>query len=245
MRHTRLASWTARAAIAVAGLVATAAIAGAADGSLACYVETMTLHANGNAQVRIVVDIPAGGAGPLVLPLASPNITSLTAEGAAPSAVTVETRGDRPVLVVTYAVSAAPQTLAISYGRPSLVDMTAPSLAFGNRGIAYDFVNTTGAAIADFKAAIVLPPGFGVTAVERVLPAVPEASVSLPYEIGEAGGQVTVTLTGRDVPIGGAEALGLRVKPRGSPLPITGGALLLAVWYLVRFRDRVRRDVKA
>ena len=247
MRTTRRTSTTRRRAAALAFpviLILAASAVRAADGPVGCYAETIVMRTDGSADVRIVVDVPAGVADPIVLPLASPDITSLATESALPAAVAVTMRGDRSVLLVTHAASAAVQSIAITFVRHAFLDMAAPPLAFGNRAVAYDFVNATGGAVAEFHVSIVLPPGFGITAIDRVVPAVSESTVTLPYEIGDAGGRVSITLNARDISIGAAQAMTVRVKPRASALPLAAGAVLASCWYLIRFRDRVRRDAK-
>jgi hypothetical protein len=116
--------------------------------------------------------------------------------------------------------------------------MQQPAQPFGERVLAYRFVNTTRTTLAAVRTEIVLPPSFVVSAVDDSEPSAGPASAAPPYAVRARGDRRAVTIARDDVELGDIASVTFRFKERRVPGVVPMTLLMIGLTYLVVFRHR-------
>ncbi len=204
--------------------------------------ETVSLDADGSAQVRLALELPSGR-GPAILipaPCAAPR--DIRVQGLAPSSVAVlEIDGDRFLSVDASAAGPAPLSLVINF-RTEGCFAGGRARAFGNRPLSYKFLNVSFDRIGKFGATLILPPGFVFNDVTEFSPKSGEAGGAVPYAFSRADGRAAVRLSADDVKLGDAVSLACTFKSDRKPKVLLVVLTVLAAAYLVFFRGLIKSD---
>lgn len=134
--------------------------------------------------------------------------------------------------------AAAGDTVVLTAVVPGWYDPDASRREFGVHALARSWVNTSRFVMEDFRLGLVLPPGLLVDAVGATTPAYnANRSPQPPYTVGRDGDRGTCEMRAAALAPSGRVALALEARPaRRGPVPLIAG-LVLAILYLVFFRD--------
>lgn len=201
------------------------------------YRETVTVAADGSARVRADVESASGLSTAIFLrAIGEP---STVAADPAEVPVRLDRRGGGWCVVVGGGPTAAHRA-SITYDAARFMDPAAPLLPHGNRRLVYAFENLTDACLDEFSGTVILPPDVVVAAVDEVRPAVTDATVNLPYRLGEDAGRRTLTLGRSRLLFGDDVLLSARVRRQARTTTVFIVAGVLGALYLLTFRDLVR-----
>jgi hypothetical protein len=213
---------------------------------LARYEETVTLAADGTAAIRIVLEPRGAGGLPVLIPVGPKTVRDLKATGIAAAALRqVERGGERYLELPLPPAAGAAKTIAVEYAADGYFKAGGRPGPFGNRPLRYRFVNVSFAVIERFAATIVLPEGQVFNAVSRFVPEPEKEGMVAPFAIARAGGRIVGRITLARLGLGQEVALACTFRSaRKSKLTLVFLALL-ALAYLVFFRDILRKRGKA
>jgi hypothetical protein len=228
--------------LAIFLIVCSVAVTGAGAGQLRLvrYAETVRLGEDGSAGIGIRFVLSGGTTGDtLLLPYAaSAWPESLRCSAPVDTLLPRKRNGHFQGLLVLKGTVAPGDTLAIDFTLRSYAPFGIPSEAdFGNYVIEYRVVHALADPIDRFVLTMILPPGFVVNNVRSTSPAQKANSPNSPYLLTMEEGRHSVVLTAAPVEQGDAVALGLEVKRRNNSPIFIGGLVVLAVAYLIGFRD--------
>ena len=190
------------------------------------------MEANGSRTVTLSIELPLGTPPTVTLPLAhrGGRITRV-----APGSVIgrVESGAGAAHLVLENVPGASRVEVDLDVpGEPPKAG------GWGNRPFTHELVNTSPLAIASYKADLMLPEGYSVSTIDEI---VPEASAKTPLDLVREGSRRGVSLTTGQLEVGSRVVVRLHYRSdRRSPL-LAGILAVLAIAYLVRFRDLVRK----
>lgn len=205
--------------------------------------EHVALARDGSARVeRTVVEGQPAGAR-LVIPIGVETLEEVAAEGCAVARATIDDSGGVRQLVIERGGGCpvnAPLTVRTT--AVSFYDWAGTKPAgFGNRSVGYRFVNTQAAVIVHYECELVLPKGFVVSAVEDSIPAPSEKNPVPPFQIVRDGDRNGVRLLAQNLAMGDEALVRFKFKRDDKSALLLGGGLLVALAYLVWFRDLVRK----
>ncbi len=205
--------------------------------------ERIALARDGSARVeRTIVEGPHVGAR-LAIPIGVETLDEVTAAGCAVASATIDDGGGVRQLVLERGDGCpvnAPLTVRTTVA--SFYDWAAAKPAgFGNRSVSYRFVNTQPAVIAHYECELVLPTGFVVSAVEESIPAPSEKNPVPPFQVVRDGDRNGVRLSAQSLAMGDEGLIRFKFKSGDKSNLLLGGGLLVALAYLVWFRDLVRK----
>jgi hypothetical protein len=216
--------------------------AGAGQLHLVRYAETVRLEADGSAGIGIRFILSGGATGDtLLLPYAaSAWPESLRCSAPVDTLLPRKRNGHFQGLLVLKGTVAPGETLAIDLTLHSYAPFGTESEAdFGNYAIDYRVVHALADPIDQFVLTMILPPEFVVNNVLSTSPAQRANSPNSPYLLTMDGARHSVVLTAAPVAQGDVISLGLEVKRRSASPIFIGGLVVLAVAYLIGFRDLV------
>jgi len=219
------------------------AAATAAPDTLALLQETIQVGPDGSAEVEVMVVLGGGGGGGLLLPFAFPAPERFTppsgpARFRDPAAPLADRLGHRMVSLELLPDARAGDTVRVRAAVPAWYDMARTRKAHGVHPVRRELVNTSADVIAVAVTRVVLPPGYTVHAVGEVVPRFdPKDSPTPPYAIGVQDGRVVIVQRAERVGTAGRMVLSFEMRAaRRGAVPLAAG-LLLALLYLVKFRD--------
>nr|MEE4267871.1 hypothetical protein [Candidatus Krumholzibacteria bacterium] len=220
---------------------------GAVPDTLALLSERITIGSDGNAGVEVVAVLGKGGSGDLLLPfafeagqdfaiLSGPVVFSRDAAGA-PRPVR-EVLGHRMLNLATTSLSAAGDTVVVSASVPGWFNQKEAREEYGEFSLGHQYLNTSRFLIKKFTLELELPPGMLVHTVTKVVPGYdPKKSPEPPYQIGRSENAGWATLHQENLAPAGGCRLDMHIRPaRRGPVPLIAG-VVLALLYLVFFRD--------
>ena len=203
--------------------------------------EHIALAKDGSARVErtLVAGQPAGGQ--LAIPIGVETLDEVTAEGCAVANATIDDGGGVRRLVIDRDHGCPVNVpLTVRTTVASFYDWAgAKPAGFGNRSVSYRFVNTQPAVIAHYECELVLPEGFVVSAVEASIPAPSEKNPVPPFQIIRDGDRNGVRLLAQNLAMGDEGSIRFKFKSGDKSVLLLGGGLLVALAYLVWFRDLV------
>lgn len=229
-----------KTAAAAIGVLLLAAACGYGQ-ELRRYDETVTLAADGSAAVRIVLEVERRGDAAIWLPVPAPTLRSMRATGISLLSPQPVKRGGRHFLELALPPAAGP-------GHAAEVEFTADGYfraggrpgPFHTRKLAYRFVNVSFAAVGEFSAALVLPPGCVFNAIGRFVPETRGQGTAVPFAIVRRDGRLAGRITLAAVGLGDEVALECTVRPARRSRWLLLGLAVLALAWLVFFRDVLR-----
>ncbi len=203
--------------------------------------ERIALATDGSARIErtIVEGRPVGTR--LAIPIGVETLEEVTAEGCAMASATIDDGGGARRLVIERGEGCPVNApLRVRTTVASFYDWAgAKPAGFGNRSVGYRFVNTQPAVIAHYECELVLPKGFVVSAVEESIPAPSEKNPVPPFQIVRDGDRNGVRLSAQHLAIGDEGLIRFKFKSGDKSVLLLGGGLLVALAYLVWFRDLV------
>ncbi len=202
------------------------------------YREIVSLRADGSAEVRVTLTVPAGGGRGLLVPVSWTSPRNVRVLGPAGAAVSVADRDGKSFLAVDAAGTAA-GALVVSFEVDGCFQSGRPA-AFGNRALGYRFINVTFDRIAKFEAELILPPGCVFNDVGDFEPKAAAAGSAVPYVFGRTGGRDVARLAVNDLKLGEEVRLACTFKSARKPKPLLFFLLAAAVAYLVFFRGLLK-----
>lgn len=224
--------------------------AGAADAAmtavpdtLALLEETIRVGSDGSAEVEVTAVLGRGGGGGLLLPFAFPAPQGFTppsgpARFSDADAPQVLYLGHRVVSLDLLPGAQPGDTVRVLARVPSWYDMAGTRKAHGVHAVRREFVNTSRHVIAAATTRVVLPPGYMVQSVGDVVPKFdPKANPSPPFAIGTRDGRVEISQHAERVTPSGRMVLAFEMRAARRGVVALAAGLLLAVFYLARFRD--------
>jgi hypothetical protein len=192
------------------------------------YSVRLTVDAAGDAVATL--DLTAVvSEGELVVPLAYTGVTDLRVRQAPTDArLTLATRDGREVLILMTAASSAPQSISVEFRVPGVM---AQPLASGHRVIRHQLLNTRSVPLERYLVTVVFPDAWRAHAVREGAPRVRLEAVE-----GAPGARFEVTnlLQGESATM----RIEMVARQRSWSWLLVG--LLLAVGYLISFRDLIR-----
>lgn len=205
------------------------------------YNETVVLHRDGSAAVRLSL-VLAGQAEPTILiPVRYAALLNVQAPGIAPAAVRqVENKGNYFVALDFGGSGArpeAPMAIEVSFQVKNYFASNGQSGPFGNRELGYRFVNVTFARIEKFSAELILPAGYVFNAISDFSPKPKKSGMASPFTISRRDGRDAIRLAVEDVKLGDEIALNGTFKSGKKSKLLLWVLIALAVAYLVFFRD--------
>lgn len=206
------------------------------------YAQTAWLAADGSARIEIEVDLPAGTAGLIRLPLGMATLTGIQVTGIAGATASLVDEGDRhDVAVALPAALAAPATLCVT-GRAGtfFAGLKAAPKAFGNRTMTYRFLNSTTTTFASVATEVILPEGFVVTSVDDSEPPATDSSTTPPFTVVSRDGRHGIRVSARNVGLGGVTSVVFRFKERRMSPVLPIALVAVSVLYLFWFRGLTR-----
>lgn len=230
-----------RVNLIILGLLLAAAPAALAAGRVLRMTETLSLAADGSAQVSVQFNATAAAGDTLILPYAFTTWPDTIVHGGKIGSATERLSHGRRQLMLTLAESVTVQdTLRYAFTLQQATPLGGPAkLDFGNFELSYRMVHTSPAPLERFTVEIILPEHFVVNTIQSSTPARPANAGTSPYKLGMIAGRHRVTLTDSTVLQGEAVALAFQTKSgRKSPLFIAVLVLIAGV-YLILFRDLV------
>jgi hypothetical protein len=222
------------------------ALAPAYGSELSRYDETVVLHNDGSAAIRLSLTF-AGQMEPKVLiPVRHAALLNLQAQGIAPASVRqVENKGNYFVALDVSGNDARPAATEISFRVKNYFASGGPSAPFGNRELGYRFVNVTFSHIEKFAAELVLPGGYVFNAINSFSPKPKKSGTAFPYAFSRKDGQDVVRIAADDVKLGDEIALTCTFKNTKKSKWLLLALIALAVAYLVFFRDILKNGENA
>lgn len=204
---------------------------------LSRYEETVTLAADGSAQVRVVLQVRQGGATPALLPLrAAP--ASLRTAGIGPASARVVQKGSAPFIELDLPPGASPgRTVAVEYSLPGYFQAGGRPGPFGNRKLDYRFANVSFSAIDRFSASLLLPEGWVFNAVSRFAPAPEKEGMVAPFTIARAGRRLAGRIDLSGLGLGSEAVLSCTVRSGRRSLGLLFALAVLAAAWLLFYRD--------
>ncbi len=212
---------------------------------LSRYEETVTLAADGTAAIRIVLEPRGAGGLPVLLPVPSAALRGLRARGIAPPGLRLIARGGNRFLALDLPPTiGAAKTIEIEYAADGYFKAGGRPGPFGNRPLQYRFVNVSFAAIDRFAAALVLPEGHVFNAVGRFVPEPEKEGMVAPFAIARAGGRIVGRIALGPLVLGDEVALACTFRAARRSKLILVILAILALAYLVFFRDLLKNGKK-
>ncbi len=210
-------------------------------GELTGYDETVTLRPDGSALVRLVLTLPRNGGGEIVLPLSRGPLRDLVVLQPAAAAVRAfEDKGNFLLGLTIPAGAETPVTVEMTYSVDGCFQAGGEASAFGNRDLTYRFINTAFERIGTFKAALVLPAGYVVSAVSDYLPKARVEGGAYPYEIGRRSGLDVGRISADGLKLGDSVMLRMTFKSAKKSKPLFFVLLAVAGVYLTAFRGLLK-----
>lgn len=218
-------AWRLAAAILATMLVCPAV---AAASEIRAYSLRLTVDAVGDAVATLDLTAVVSD-GELVVPLAYTGATDLRVREAPTNVrVTLATRDGREALVVTTVASSAPQSLSVEFRVPGVMALP---LASGHRVIRHHFLNSRSVPVDRYLVTVVFPDGWRAHAVREGAP-----HVRLDAIAGAPGARFEVT----NLVQGESATMRIEMVARQRSWSWFLVGLLLAVGYLISFRDLIR-----
>lgn len=215
--------------------------------TLAYFADVLAVDADGDATVSVTAVLGRVSSMDLLLPwqfeggrghqiVRGPALFGPGAGGEASPLVDVLGRPHWNLLLAPGA--AAGDTVVLAAVVPGWYDREASRREFGVHALARSWINTSRFVMEDFRLGLVLPPGLLVDAVGATTPAYDASrSPQPPYGVGRDGDRGTCEIRAAALAPAGRVGLALEARPvRRGPVPLWAG-LVLAVLYLVFFRD--------
>ncbi len=209
---------------------------------LSRYEETVTLSLDGSAAVRLalVVGDPDSAGLEVLVPLFKGSPRDLQVRGVAGASVRLsENKGNLLLALSLPGGLSGPVTVEITYMVDGYFEVGKAS-DFGNRDLAYRFVNVTFDRIANFSAVLVLPSGQVLNTIGDYSPKPKKQGGAVPYSISRVEGKDAGIIKADDLRLGDEVSLGCTFKSATKSRPLFFALILLAAAYLVVFRDILR-----
>jgi|GEM_PF-1665667 len=215
--------------------------------TLLSYEEILFVGSDGSGKVEITAVLGQGGQGDLLLPfdfLDGTDFSVLSGPAAfvpgdgSRSAPTTTVLGYRMLHLETETAAASGDTIRITASVPDWYSADDADRPYGEYFLQRNFANTSRFVMRSLRVGVVLPPGMLVHSVEKVVPAYdPKKNPSPPFDIYSVADRTAAALTVKDLAPAKAVRLDLNIRPkRRGLIPLVAG-LVLAVLYLVFFRD--------
>ena len=224
-------------------LVTLAAAAGApVTPDWTTYQETIDLQPDGSARVEVRIKPASPDARELMIPCTLGE--AMTGVVQKPGPVSIEPRklGGASVFVVSRGETDPPLTeLILSYTASGAFDPeTAKKTDYGNTIGKYRFAQLNPLTISSFSAELILPKGLQLKAVDEFSPKAGKDDPNEPYQFLVASdGRKIVSIHLSQVKFGQAVSMKWRQFRKDGQYGLLGGMLVLALLYLVFFRDLV------
>lgn len=230
-------------ALLVVGEARAAAASGAAADTLAAYRDELVVDAHGDATVTVTVVLGRVSSMDLLLPWQAAGgrdhqiLKGPVEFGAGPDGL------PRPVAAVSglpcwnlqLQPGAAPgDTVVVRAVVPGWYDSKRARGQFGVHKMRREWVNSSRFVMADFRLALVLPPGLLVESVGPTVPAFDSnRNPRPPFTVGRQGDRGTFEIRAASMPPTGAASFRIEARPsRRGLLPLLAGGAL-AILYLV------------
>ncbi len=208
---------------------------------LSRYAETVVLHNDGSAAIRLSLAFAGRMEPETLIPVRQASLLNLKAQGGAPVAVRqVENQGNYFVALDFSGSGAPPTELEISFQVKNYFADNGQPGPFGNRDLGYKFVNVTFARIGKFTAELVLPGGYVFNAIGSFSPKAKKSGTAFPYAFSRKDGQDVVRIAADDVKLGDEIALTCTFKSTKKSKLLLLALIVLALAYLVFFRDMLK-----
>jgi hypothetical protein len=196
------------------------------------------MRADGSAEVRLSIVLPAGGGRGMLIPLSWGSPRDVQVQGPDQAVVSVVDKDGKSFLAVDAAgTGAAP--LVISFQVDGCFQSGRPA-SFGNRALSYRFINVTFDRIGKFGADLILPPGCVFNDVSDFAPEASGAGRTAPYVFGRTGDRDTARLSADGLGLGEEVRLVCTFKSARRPRPLLYVLIILAAAYLVFFRGLLK-----
>ncbi|MEN6311296.1 MAG: hypothetical protein ABFD80_07125 [Acidobacteriota bacterium] len=200
------------------------------------YRETVDMRADGSAEVRLSLVLPAGGGLGMLIPLGWASPKDVRVQGQA--SVSVVDKDGKSFLSVD-AAGTGSVPLVVSFQVEGCFKSGRPE-SFGNYALSYRFINVTFDRIGKFGAELILPPGYVFNDVGDFAPKAKAAGGAVPYVFGRTGGRDAARLAADDLKLGEEVRLGCTFKSARKSKPLLFVLAVLAAAYLVFFRGLLK-----
>jgi hypothetical protein len=211
------------------------------------YTTRLQIHDDGTAQAVITVAISGATPGPLSLPVGFADVVQ-PALGPAPAGTVLEVRpaGAQSVARVTLPDGTGPDvTIELGFVVTEAFQRTTPAagekstLPAGARLFRQVFVNTQEAPIGDYRFEVLFPDGARAHAVREALPKLKKTEVGPRVRLASIEGKAGARLQISRLLQGDSASMLIELVPQSRSYGWLIVGLVLAVLYLVKFRDQV------
>ncbi len=201
------------------------------------YRESVLLDANGGA--RIFVSLKSALTEEILIPCSLPApFNAFAVDSSSETSIVIETRGGAKFMKIKPTVLKNGAGIELRYESEGVFDTAeAETKDFGNIEAKYSFVNNTGEKIDSFEVSILLPPEMVVNTVNDYLPKLKKDDAGDPFVLTKKEGRRAIILKVANMKFGERAVLRFNMKSEKRPNAIFIIFMLIAVWYLIMFRD--------
>ncbi len=219
------------------------------------YEEKVIVGPDGDARVEIFAVVGRGGVHDLLLPFEFDRGTDFSIpSGPAEfrrdenglSAPTIMVLGHRMLNLQCTATAMPGDTVRVAASVPEWFTPDEAKRPYGEMYVERRFVNFSSFVLRDPRVSVVLPEGMLVHSIEKVVPAYdPKKNPQPPFTVSRLGNRGAASLAVEQLAPAETVELGVNVRPaRRGLIPLIGG-LVLAILYLIFFRDVLKPQEEA
>lgn len=225
-------------AIFAAAMILLACAANCEAGIGGCR-ESVSLETGGGA--KVAVELEAKPAGEIMVPCSLPYPrNAFVSDGSLETAVSVEDRGGAKFVKLPASLFEKTGRALVRYETENAFDTSEAAVKdFGNIEVKYSFVNGTGEKIDSFETSISLPQGMIVNAVNDYLPKLKKDDARDPFTLSKKAGRRAISLSFAGMKFGDRAALRFSMKAEKRANGVLYIFIIIAIWYLIAFRDVV------
>jgi hypothetical protein len=216
-----------------------------AEGVIKKYSEKLFLKSDGSIKGEVEFVIKEDTSASLLLPLNFEKGFSLTSNDDKLKDIEVETLdGVSYIKVNTKAALDSSQVYMFQFQVKKYFDFEKNKSEFGNYIFNYRYINTRPMRIDKFESFIVLPDGYVVGSILETIPKAKNNNPEFPYELGQIDGKNYIKLKNSKMEIGEHSFMKFRFKPEEKSKILLIFLVIIAIGYLVYFRELINNKNK-
>ena len=209
------------------------------------YSEKIFLNVDGSIKGEVEFIIKHDTSGSLMLPLNFVNGIKFYSDDSKVKDIEIDTMdGVRYIRINAKAAFDSSQTYKFQFLLKNYFDFEKNKSEFGNFIFSYKYINTRPMRIDKFESFVVLPDGYVVSSILETIPKAKNNNPEFPFELGQIASKNYIKLKNSKMEIGADCFMKFRFKAEEKSKLLLIMLVIIAIGYLVFFRELIKNKKK-